>query len=98
MTDYGEAPQCAWPAIKGPDSDLISDTKYNDIQLQFHCIIALSSPEKYFLDDPDFEDKVPLYFLSHKEMYEETVRKSALAFQKIRKLQEEGNDGIDNYM
>ena len=41
---------------------------------------------------------MPLYFLSHKEIYEETVRKSAIAFQKIRKLQEEGNDGIDNYM
>lgn len=44
------------------------------------------------------DEKVPSYFLSHKELYEETVRKSVLAFQKIRKLQEEGNDGIDNYM
>lgn len=54
--------------------------------------------EKYFLDDPELEDKVPLYFLSHKEIYEETVRKSVIAFQKIRKLADEGKDGIDNYM
>lgn len=54
--------------------------------------------EDYFLNDPELDDKVPLSFLSHKEVYEESVRKAVIAFKKIRHLQDTGKDGIDNYM
>lgn len=44
------------------------------------------------------QDKVPTSYLSHKEKYEEAIRKSTLVFKKIRELQEEGRDGVDIYM
>lgn len=54
--------------------------------------------EDYFLSDPEFEDEVPSAYLSHKEMYENAIRKATIVFRKIRKLQEEGKDGVDNYL
>lgn len=54
--------------------------------------------ENFFLSDPELKDKVPQSYLSHKEKYEEAIRKSTLVFKKIRKLQEEGRDGVDIYM
>lgn len=41
---------------------------------------------------------MPLEYLSHKEKYEEAVRKSTIGFKKIRELRSLGKDGIDNYM
>lgn len=54
--------------------------------------------EEFFLSDPAFEDEVPSAYLSHKEMYENAIRKSTIIFRKIRQLQEEGKDGVDNYL
>ncbi|XP_055529883.1 probable peroxisomal acyl-coenzyme A oxidase 1 [Wyeomyia smithii] len=54
--------------------------------------------EKFFLSEPEFFDKTPLHFASHKEIYEESIRKSTLIFRKVKKLQEQGKDGVDNYM
>ena len=42
--------------------------------------------DKTFLEAPELQDKVPLYYLSHKEVYEETIRKLSLTVQKIRGL------------
>ncbi|XP_052860428.1 probable peroxisomal acyl-coenzyme A oxidase 1 isoform X1 [Anopheles cruzii] len=53
--------------------------------------------EDFFLSDPELQEKVPLHFLSHKELYEESVRKATVAFKKVRRLQEMGQDGVDNY-
>lgn len=50
------------------------------------------------MDDPEFIDKVPLSFLSHKEVYEENIRKAVLILKKIRQLQDEGKGGVENYM
>lgn len=36
-------------------------------------------------------------YLSHKEKYEEAVRKACLVFKKVQQLQNEGKGGIDNF-
>lgn len=55
-------------------------------------------PENYFLNDPELQDDIPVAYLSHKELYEYAIRKATVIFKKIRKLQDEGKDGVDNYM
>lgn len=57
-----------------------------------------SITENYFLNDPDLNDGVSTAYLSHKELYEYAIRKATVIFRKIRKLQDEGKDGVDNYM
>lgn len=37
-------------------------------------------------------------YLSHKELYEQTIRKAVIIFRKIREMQIEGKDGVDNYL
>lgn len=54
--------------------------------------------DNYFLSDPELQDKVPMSLLSHKEKYEEAVRKATVIFTKVRKLQEDGKGGVENYM
>ncbi|XP_076261725.1 acyl-CoA oxidase 1 [Rhynchophorus ferrugineus] len=53
--------------------------------------------EKYFLEDPELQSKVPMEYLSHKEKYEEAVRKACLVFKKVQQLQNEGKGGMDNF-
>lgn len=36
--------------------------------------------------------------LSHKEKYEDSIRRAVIAFNKVKELQSKGNDGIDSYM
>ncbi|XP_060516308.1 probable peroxisomal acyl-coenzyme A oxidase 1 [Cylas formicarius] len=53
--------------------------------------------QKFFLEDPELKSKVPLEYLSHKEKYEEAVRKACLIFKKVQQLQNEGKGGMDNF-
>lgn len=53
--------------------------------------------ENYFLSDPQFKSEVPLEYLSHKEKYEEAVRKACILFKKMQQIQNEGKGGMDNY-
>ncbi|CAH1980508.1 unnamed protein product [Acanthoscelides obtectus] len=55
------------------------------------------SREDFFLSDPELKSKVPLEYLSHKEKYEEAVRKACLLFRKVIQLQNEGKGGMDNF-
>ncbi|CAG9581083.1 unnamed protein product [Danaus chrysippus] len=43
-------------------------------------------------------DEVPSVYLSHKEKYELAIKKACLLFKMIRRLQEEENAGMENYM
>lgn len=54
--------------------------------------------EEFFLNDPELNDKTPYYFKSHKEKYEDSIRKAVVICKKIAQLQEQGKDGVDNYM
>lgn len=49
--------------------------------------------EETFLNDPELQDKVPTSYLSHKEIYEEALKKGVLVLQKLRKLEDEGKIG-----
>ncbi|XP_019874586.2 probable peroxisomal acyl-coenzyme A oxidase 1 [Aethina tumida] len=53
--------------------------------------------EDFFLNDPELQSKVPLEYLSHKEKYEEAVRKSCALFRKVQELQNEGKAGMENF-
>jgi acyl-CoA oxidase len=44
------------------------------------------------------QDKVPASYLSHKERYENAVRKAVLVVNKIKELQADGRGGVDIYM
>ncbi|KAL0267839.1 UNVERIFIED_CONTAM: hypothetical protein PYX00_009994 [Menopon gallinae] len=49
--------------------------------------------EDWFLQDPELRDRIPSEFLSHKEKYEEAVRKCCIVFNKI----EEAGGGFDSF-
>ncbi|XP_017768288.1 PREDICTED: probable peroxisomal acyl-coenzyme A oxidase 1 [Nicrophorus vespilloides] len=53
--------------------------------------------EEFFLNDPEFKSKTPVEYLSHKEKYEESVRRACLVLKKVQQLQDQGKGGIDNY-
>ena len=53
--------------------------------------------EKVFFSDPDLIDKVPNEFLSHKDKYEEAVRKAGILFKKLKQLENESSAGVENY-
>ncbi|XP_050343192.1 probable peroxisomal acyl-coenzyme A oxidase 1 [Nymphalis io] len=54
--------------------------------------------EEMALKENIHNDDVPSVYLSHKEKYELAVKKACLLFKMIRKLQEEENAGMENYM
>uniref|UniRef100_A0A1B6GE28 Acyl-coenzyme A oxidase n=1 Tax=Cuerna arida TaxID=1464854 RepID=A0A1B6GE28_9HEMI len=49
--------------------------------------------EEFFLNDPELKDKVPAEYLSHKEKYQDAVRKSCILFKKINEWQNRSNSG-----
>ncbi|XP_076175470.1 acyl-coenzyme A oxidase 1 [Ptiloglossa arizonensis] len=51
--------------------------------------------EQFFLSDPELQDKIPVKYKSHKEVYEDAVRKACRVLQKVRELQEAGEGGMD---
>ncbi|XP_044765902.1 probable peroxisomal acyl-coenzyme A oxidase 1 [Coccinella septempunctata] len=53
--------------------------------------------EQFFLEDPELKSKVPMEYLSHKEKYEENVRKACVIFRKVQELQNAGKAGMENY-
>ncbi|KAH8396917.1 hypothetical protein KR215_006379 [Drosophila sulfurigaster] len=53
--------------------------------------------EKLFLEDPALKDDLPTSYMSHKELYENSLRKACLIGEKIRKLRADGEDGVDTY-
>lgn len=61
-------------------------------------LVYLFIVEAFFLNDPELNDKTPYYFKSHTEKYEESVRKAVVICKKIKQLQDQGKDGVDNYM
>lgn len=57
----------------------------------------IENKESYFLNDPELQDKVPTSYLSHKEVYEESIRKSTIVLKKLKALEAEGNGGPELY-
>lgn len=53
--------------------------------------------ENYFMNDPELQDKVSTSYLSHKEVYEESIRKSTVTLKKLKQLQVQGQGGPDLY-
>lgn len=53
--------------------------------------------ENYFLNDPELQTSVDTSYLSHKEKYEEAVRRVTIILKKIEKLKSEGRGMNDLY-
>ncbi|XP_074109403.1 acyl-coenzyme A oxidase 1 [Cotesia typhae] len=53
--------------------------------------------EKYFLSDPELKDKIPNSYKSHKELYEDAIRKGCVVLRKVKQLQDQGKGEIDLY-
>jgi len=47
------------------------------------------------LDDPELQDKVASTYLSHKDKYNESIRKSTIILRKIEELKPTGEDRIE---
>lgn len=53
--------------------------------------------ESYILNDPELQDKIPTSYLSHKEVYEDAIRKSTILLRKLKALKDEGMGGPELY-
>ncbi|XP_037941254.1 probable peroxisomal acyl-coenzyme A oxidase 1 [Teleopsis dalmanni] len=53
--------------------------------------------QKLFLDDPTLKDDIPISYMSHKELYEHSVKKATIIAQKIRQIRNDGEDSVDVY-
>uniref|UniRef100_A0A1A9VP18 Acyl-coenzyme A oxidase n=1 Tax=Glossina austeni TaxID=7395 RepID=A0A1A9VP18_GLOAU len=53
--------------------------------------------EKLFLEDPELKDDLPLSYMSHKQIYENSVRKAVLIAKKLRDLRDIGELSVDTY-
>ena len=51
--------------------------------------------DEFFLSDPELQDKIPTKYKSHKEVYEDAVRKACRLLQKVRELQDAGKADMD---
>ncbi|XP_011505527.1 PREDICTED: probable peroxisomal acyl-coenzyme A oxidase 1 [Ceratosolen solmsi marchali] len=51
--------------------------------------------EEYFLRDPELLDKTPAKYKSHKEVYEDAVRKGCLILKKVQELHNMGKGDMD---
>lgn len=51
--------------------------------------------ENLILSDPELKVDVDMSYMSHKEKYEEGVRRATITLNKLKKLQEEGFGGTD---
>ena len=49
------------------------------------------------MEDPELEDDLPISYMSHKELYEHSLRKAVVIAKKIRKLRSEGQDSVETY-
>lgn len=54
--------------------------------------------ERYFLDDPQLKQNIPLKCRSHKEVYEESLRTACIVLSKIKELQLSGKAGVELYV
>lgn len=52
--------------------------------------------ESFFLSDLNLKDKIPMEYLSHKERYEEAVRKSCILFKKVNEWQQSNDSGSNS--
>ncbi|XP_029040875.1 probable peroxisomal acyl-coenzyme A oxidase 1 [Osmia bicornis bicornis] len=53
--------------------------------------------DQFFLNDPELIDTIPVSYKSHKEVYEDAVRKACRIIQKVRQLQEMGKGDMEMY-
>ena len=61
-------------------------------------IFLLFFVERLFLDDPELQDDIPPRFKSHKEIYEDAIRKGCHVIKKVRELQESGKGDMDMFV
>lgn len=63
----------------------------------FQMKISIVSAENYLASDPELQNLAEMSYMSHKEKYEEALRRTAIVLRKIKKLQSEGRGGDELY-
>lgn len=53
--------------------------------------------ENFILSDPELQDDIPAKYKSHKEIYEDAIRKGCRVLQMVQQLQERGQGGMDAF-
>ncbi|CRL03339.1 CLUMA_CG016522, isoform F [Clunio marinus] len=53
--------------------------------------------ENYFLNDPELRDNIATSYLSHQELYEESIRKATVVLKKLKHLRNQGYNDKDLY-
>lgn len=53
--------------------------------------------ENIFLNDPELKDDLPISYMSHKELYEHSIRKAVRIAEKIREIRNSGDDSVETY-
>lgn len=71
--------------------------EYDTMKYQKYFHLCFRFLEKLLLQDPELKDDLPISYMSHKELYEHSVRKAALIGQKIRELRNSGEGGVDMF-
>lgn len=73
------------------------ELQQNFVILRIHLNQSITHTESYILNDPELQDKVPTSYLSHKEVYENSIRKVAILLRKLKTFQDEGMGGLELY-
>jgi acyl-CoA oxidase len=61
---------------------------------KFHSSF-LSLAEDFFMSDPELQDETPVSYLSHKELYEDSIKKSTVLLKKLKQLEVQGRSYDD---
>lgn len=95
-------------ALVKVNADLQAERNKGNFNIEELTNLLDGGPEKtkerrelvnFFVKDPDFQDKVPMEYLSYVDRYQESVRKSCLMFYKIKEYNEKMKRGstVDLY-
>ena len=58
-------------------------------------LILIIFPENFFLNDPEMQSNFPTCYMSHKELYEDALRRTAITLRKLQELQAQGRFTVD---
>jgi hypothetical protein len=53
--------------------------------------------EEIIISKREFEEGIPEEYMSHKEKYEESIRRSVIIFDHVRRMQDEGRTKITDF-
>lgn len=77
--------------------EFVKFKKREILELKVQLCFILILIENFFLNDPEINYDLDTSYMSHKEKYEEAIRRSTIMVKKIKQLQTEGRLGKDMF-